>query len=123
MAEVDAVNAGEVRERVNAAQMQDDNALRLGILFVVGKAGFDQQLLTDKPRWRVATFADLAGRSQVADGRGNRLRITIESDFNELLGTVYLGLKIGLLLRSLYGTRRRRRESARKPCTLCTPGA
>ena len=73
VAEVDAVDAGEVREGIDAAEVQDEDGLRFGVLFVVGKAGLDQELFTDEPRRSVAALADFTGGAQIADRGWNRV--------------------------------------------------
>ena len=105
VAQVYAVNAGQMRKRIPPAQMQYHHRLRFGILLVVGKGGLDQQLFSDKPGWRVAALADISRRTQVLHRRWNRRGIVgykfgsypdhrMKTDFNKLLGAVYLGGKI-----------------------------
>ena len=59
MAEVDAMDSGQLRERIAASQVQQDHALRLRVLLVIRKARLDQQLIADESRRRVAGFADI----------------------------------------------------------------
>ena len=95
VAEVDAVNAGEVGEGVLSAEVKDDDALRFGIVFVVGEGGFNEELFTDEAGRRVAAFADIAGGAQVLDRRLDGGGIGVERDLDELLGSVDLGAHVG----------------------------
>ena len=72
VSQVNAVNPGQMRERVQAAQVQNQHGLGLGVLFVVGKVGLDQQLVAYKPRRRVAALAGVPRRAQAGYGRRNR---------------------------------------------------
>jgi len=95
MAEVNAVDAGEVRERVAAAEVEDDDALRFSVFLVIGKGGFHQELFADEPGGRVTAFADVARRTKILTG-DSMGSIAIDADFNQLLSAVHLGFKIGL---------------------------
>ena len=79
VAEVGAVNTAELRERVAAAEVEDDNGLRFGVLFVIGKAGLDEQLFADKPGRGVAAFADFARGAETADGRLDGPGVAVDS--------------------------------------------
>ena len=68
VAEVGTVNPAQLREGVAAAEMEHDDGLGLGVLFVVGKAGFDQELFADEAGWGVAALADFARGAETADG-------------------------------------------------------
>ena len=107
VAEVNAVNSRVARERVDTAQMQNEDGLRFGVRGVVSKVRFDQQLVAVEARGSVAAFAGVARGAQTADRRGNRRGIVgndfwrkrrkrMERDFNELLGAVDLGIDVGL---------------------------
>ena len=100
MAEVNAVDAGEVRERVAAAEVEDDDALRFSVFLVIGKGGFHQELFADEPGGGVTAFADVARRTKILYGRFDGGRIAIDADFNQLLSAVHLGFKIGLCARA-----------------------
>ncbi len=74
--------------------MQQNHGHRLGVLFVVSKAGFDEQFLANKAGGGMAAFADLPSRTQVPYWRGNGTRVVIETYLDELLGAIYLGANI-----------------------------
>src|ERR1700675_3843716 len=94
-----------MRERIAAAEVQHDYALRLGVLFVIAEVRFDEQFLADEPGRRVAPLADVARRAQVPNRRrngrgvgGNQLGRDApdgtQGYLNQLLGAVYLGLEV-----------------------------
>ena len=72
VAQVNAVNAGQMRERIPSAQVQHQHRLGLGVLLIVGKAGLDQQLFADKPGRRVAALAGVPRRAQARHRRRDR---------------------------------------------------
>ena len=96
VAQVGAVNAAQLRERILSTQMKDDNGLGQRILFVVGKARLDQQLFSHKAGRRVAALADFARRAQVPHRRFDRPGIVIERNLDQLFGAVHLGLEVRL---------------------------
>jgi len=95
VAEVGAVDSAQLREGIATAEVEDDDGLRFGVFFVVGKAGLDEQLFADKPGRGVAAFADFARGAETADGRLDGARIGIERDLDELLGAVNFGAEVG----------------------------
>ena len=99
VAQVHAVNPGQVRQRILPTQVQHQHRLRLGVLLVIGKGRLHQQLFSDKPRRRVAALANLPRRPQVLHWRRNRRRIAMECNLDKLLGAVHLGRKIRLRAR------------------------
>ena len=60
VSQVNAVNPAQLGERIQAAQVQHQHRLGLGILLVVGKGGLDQKLFTNIPGRRMAALADIA---------------------------------------------------------------
>ena len=108
---MDAVNARIARERIDAAQVQNEHRLRFGVRLIVSKARLDQQLVAIEARGRVAGFAGVARGAQAGDGRGNRSGIVgndlwrkrrerMETDLNQLLGAVDFGVDESLSSRA-----------------------
>ena len=62
--EVVAVDAAEVRDGIDAAEVQDQHGAGHGVLLVVAEGGFDEQLFADEARRRMAGFAGFARRTQ-----------------------------------------------------------
>ena len=67
VAQVNAVNPGQMGEAVQPAQVQHDHGLGLGVLFVVGKTRLHQQLFTNE-----AAPACGSPRRCTAPGAGSR---------------------------------------------------
>ncbi len=92
-------------KRVASAEVEKNDCLSLGVLFVVAEAGLDEQLFSNEPSRGVAALADIAGWAQASHGRRNRRGVIgneagdtgkgMRSDFNELLGSIHLGAQIG----------------------------
>ena len=80
-----------MRERILPAKVQHHDGLGFGVLFIVGKAGLDEQLFADKPGRCMAALADDARGAETGDRRGNGRGITIDRDFNKLLSAIHLG--------------------------------
>src|SRR4029079_3515706 len=76
--------------------MENTSVLSLGVLLVVGEVGLNEQLFADKLRGHVASFADFTRGTKVLHRRGYGSGISIDADFNELLGSIDLGLEMGL---------------------------
>ena len=91
-----AVDAGEVGDRIDPAEVEHQHRAGHGVLLVIAEGGFDEELLADEAGRRVARLAGFTRRAQSVESGANGRRPGVERDLDELFGAVDLGMDLRL---------------------------